>query len=85
MSCRSTCGISGHALLKRMIYSRISLTGRQVHMRTGSIGWHIMQEDMYYWKASGSGGHVFHENMSYGSTYLVGGCVLQVCAGAATI
>ena len=32
-------------------------------MRTGFIGSHVMLEDMYYWKACGSGGHVFHENV----------------------
>ena len=30
-----------------------------------------------------SGGcHIFHENMCYGRTYVVGGHVLQVCAEA---
>ena len=30
-----------------------------------------MQEGMYYWKTSVSGGHVFHENMCYGRTCVV--------------
>ena len=32
-------------------------------MRTGFIGWHFMQEGMYYWKTYNNGGHVFHENI----------------------
>ena len=44
-----------------------------------------MQEGMYYWKTFGVGDHVFHENMCYGRTCLVGGHVLQVCAEAANI
>ena len=55
------------------------------NIRTGFIGWHVMQEGMYYWKTCGSGGHVFHESMCYGRTCLVGGHVLQICAEAATI
>ena len=40
---------------------------------------------MYYWNICGCGGHVYHENIYYGRTCLVGGHVLQVCAEAATI
>ena len=55
-------------------------------MRTDLIKLHVMQKDMYYWKvACGIGDHIFHENMFYGRTCLVGGHVLQVCAEAATI
>ena len=54
-------------------------------MMTGFIGWHVMQEDMYYWWTCGSGGHVFLENMYYGRTCLVGEHVFQVCAEAAAI
>ena len=32
-------------------------------MRTGFIGWHVMQEGMYYWKTCCRGGHVFHGNV----------------------
>ena len=41
-----------------------------------------MQVGMYYWKTSVSGGglHVFNDNMCYGTTCVVGGHVLQVCA-----
>ena len=42
-----------------------------------------MQVGMYYWKTYVSGGgHVFHENMCYGRTCVVGGHVLQACAEA---
>ena len=42
-----------------------------------------MQVGMYYWKTCVSFGcHVFHENMCYGRTCVVGGHVLQVCAQA---
>ena len=33
-----------------------------------SIGWHVMQVDMYYWKICGSGDNVYHENICYGRT-----------------
>ena len=55
------------------------------NMRTGYIGWHVMLEDMYHCQACGRDGHVFHENMSYGRTYLVGWHVLLACAEVATI
>ena len=35
-----------------------------------------MQEGMYYWKTC-SGCHVFHENIYYGKTCIVGGHILQ--------
>ena len=50
-----------------------------------SIGWHVMQMDMHYWKICGSGGYVYHENICYGRTCPVGWHVLQICAEAATI
>ena len=40
---------------------------------------------MYYWKICGNVCHVYHENISCGSTYPVGVHVLQVCAEAASI
>ena len=49
-------------------------------MRSNFIGWHVMKVDMYCWKACGSCGLVFHENISCRRAYLVGGHVLQVCA-----
>ena len=48
--------------------------------RTGFIGWHDVQEGMYYWKTCGISGHVLHKNVCYGRTCLVGGHVLQICA-----
>ena len=51
-----TCIIETHDL------KYILLEGMS-NMRTGFIGWHVMQGDMYYWKTYGSGGHVFHENV----------------------
>ena len=41
-----------------------------------------MQEGMYYWKTCVSGGLVFHGNMCYGRTCVVGWHVLQVSAEA---
>ena len=61
----------------------MSLEGMS-NMRTGFIGWHV-QVDMYYWKICSSGGLVFHGNICYGRTCLVGGHVLQVYAETATI
>ena len=40
---------------------------------------------MYYWKACGSGGPVFHENICCGRACVVGGHILQICAEAAII
>ena len=54
-------------------------------MRSGFIGWHVMQVDIYCWKACGRCGLVFHENICCGRTCLVGGHVLQVYAKAAII
>ena len=44
-----------------------------------------MQVDMYYWKTSGSGGHVYDWNICYGRTCPVCGLVLQDCAEAANV
>ena len=49
-------------------------------MRTGFIGWHVLQEGMYYCRIS-SGSHVFRkiviwEDMSCRRTCLMGGHVL---------
>ena len=52
-------------------------------MRSGFIGRHVMQVNMYCWKACC--GLVFHENICCGRTCLVGGHVLQVCVKAAII
>ena len=71
---RNTCFKVGHVLLEGMS-----------SMRSGFIGWHVRQEDMYHWKAFGSGGLVFHENICCGRTCLVSGHVLQVCAEAPII
>ena len=32
-------------------------------MRTGSIGWHVLLEDMYCWRTCCRGGHAFHGNV----------------------
>ena len=69
--------MSGHALLKHMIQSRICLSGRHVQHEDRFIGWHVMQEYMYYWKTCGSSVHVFYENRCNGRTCLVGGPVLR--------
>ena len=52
-------------------------------MRSGFIGWHVLQVNIYCWKACCSCGLVFHENICCGRTCLVGGHVLQICAYAA--
>ena len=54
-------------------------------MRSDFIRWHVMQVDMYCWKACGSCGLVFHENICCGRTYSIGGHVLQVCKKAKII
>ena len=54
-------------------------------MRSGFIGWHVMQVSMYYWKAFGSGGLVFHENICCGRIRLVRCACFTGCAEAAII
>ena len=44
-----------------------------------------MQVDMHCWKACGSGGLVFYENICCVRTCVVGGPVSQVCAEAVII
>ena len=59
------------------------------NMGTGFIGWHVLQEGMYYWEICDSAGHFFHVNMlwqdmSYKIICLIGGHVLwkvKYCGG----
>ena len=61
--------MSGYALLKHMILSRICLTGCMYNMRTGFIGWYGMQRTcisgrhvvvvvMFFMRICVRGGHV---------------------------
>ena len=54
-------------------------------MRSGFIGWNVTKVNIYCWKACSSCDLVFHENICYGRTCLVGEHVLQVCAKASII
>ena len=62
--------MSGHVLLKDMIFSRIRLTGGHANMRTGFIGWQVCR------RACITGGHVVWEGMSCRRTHLMGRHVL---------
>ena len=63
MSSLSIFSMSGHVFRNtRFKVGHVLLEGTS-SMRSGFMGWLIMQVDMYCWKACGSGSLVFHESV----------------------
>ena len=58
-------------LMKVMLCRRKCLAG--VHV----LGWHIFQDDVFYWNACFKGGQILFEGMSYKKSCLTGVPVLH--------
>ena len=61
-----------------VIFCRIKcLIGGHVMHQCISSGWHILQEDVSYWKTYLTGGQVLFEGISYRRAFFSGRYVLQ--------
>ena len=64
-------GLGGHALEQAMYHERVC---SEMNM---SCGWHILKEDVYYWKKCLTGKHVLLVGMPHRRKCITGGHVLQ--------